>query len=84
MGLLPVVQPARVELRVDWGPSTSQEQALQSEGGLAVPATAKVHRGENSRDDSVDEIISPGTVRSEEQHLLSDLKNIEPPQSSLH
>ena len=68
-----MVQPARIELRVDRRTSRSQEPPLQPEGGLAVSATAKVHGGENTRDDSVDEIVRPGTVSSEEEDVITNL-----------
>ena len=72
-----MIQPARIELRVDRRTSRSQEPPLQPEDGLAVPATAKVHGGENPRDDSVDEIVRPSTVSREEEDVITNLNNLQ-------
>ena len=69
-----MVQPARVELRVDWGTPAFHKPALQPEGGLAVSATSNVHGWENTRNDSVDKKVVAVTVRSEEENVVTNLK----------
>ena len=75
MGGLPVVQPAGVVLRVDQRTSTIKHGDLVSEGRLHIPATPEVHGREDPGDHAVDEIVGPGPVRGEEDHVLAYLTN---------
>ena len=75
VGGLPVVQPAGVVLRVDWGTATSKHLTLDSECSLSVRTTTKVHGGKHAGDDSVDQIVGAGPVCGEEDHVVPHLPN---------